>query len=58
MKKNGKWDGQGTKYYTNGTKYVGEWKDEKKHGKGTEYTADGQISREGVWADNKYVEKG
>ena len=45
-------------YYTNGTKYVGEWINDKYHGKGTEYSADGQIFREGVWAKHKFVGSG
>ena len=28
-------------YFVSGNKYVGEWKDDKKNGKGTMYFADG-----------------
>ncbi|MDO4948844.1 MAG: caspase family protein [Bacteroidales bacterium] len=42
---NGVREGQGTKYFTNGDKYVGEYKDDKRNGQGT-YT----------WSSgNKYV---
>ena len=50
--------GQGTCWWANGSKYVGEWKNSCRHGKGTEYAADGQISKEGVWENNVYVGKG
>ena len=56
--KNDQRNGQGTIYFVDESKYVGEWKDGKYHGKGIEYTADGHISKEGVWAKDKYVGKG
>ena len=56
--KGGLINGQGTFCWPDGKKYVGEWKQAKHHGKGIEYSADGHIFREGVWADDKYVGKG
>jgi hypothetical protein len=37
-----------------GNKYVGEWKDNKRHGHGTKTYANGRI-KEGVWENDKYV---
>ena len=42
--------GKGTKFYSNGVKYVGEWKDDKKHGQGTYVYSDGD-KYEGEWKD-------
>ena len=49
--------GQGTYCWSNGRKYVGEWEHDDKEGKGIQYTTDGQICREGVWENDKYVGK-
>jgi hypothetical protein len=42
----------GTFTYTNGSKYVGEWKDNDKHGQGTSTWADGN-KYVGEWKDDK-----
>ena len=42
--------------FANGGKYVGEYKDDKKHGQGTFTFADGRII-EGQWRNDKYVGK-
>ena len=39
--KNGKKDGHGVMYYTNGEKYEGNWKNDKKYGNGTHYYING-----------------
>ena len=49
--KEGKYNGQGTFYYTDGSVYVGEFKGGKRNGKGT--TTFGK----GKWAGDKYVGK-
>ena len=49
-------NGQGTSTCSNGVKYVGEWKDGKKHGKGTE-TID-EFKYEGEWKDGEENGKG
>jgi uncharacterized protein YgiM (DUF1202 family) len=36
-----------------GDKYVGEWKNGRRHGKGTLTYADGRV-KEGIWKDNKF----
>jgi hypothetical protein len=39
--------------YENGSKYEGEWKDNKRHGKGIFYDSDGSKHYEGYWKSNK-----
>ena len=65
-------NGQGTYVFTNGMKYVGEWKDGDRHGQGTEYyvlmpaIGDGvselaaHVGKNyvGEWKDNKYHGQG
>ena len=41
--------------YPDGTKYVGEWKDAKRHGKGTFTYPDGSKD-EGIWENGELVE--
>ncbi len=45
-------NGYGTYSYSNGDKYVGEWKDRKHHGQGT-YTLPDGTKYEGQWKDDK-----
>ena len=45
-------NGQGTYTYADGSKYVGEWKDGKRHGQGTYTWADGN-KNVGEWKDDK-----
>ncbi|CAF3897884.1 unnamed protein product [Adineta steineri] len=40
---NGRRHGQGTFYYSSGTKYIGEWKSDQKHGKGKVILRNGTI---------------
>ena len=52
--------GQGEINYTDGTKYVGQWEGSdftdlyKKHGLGTQYSADGQVVIQGKWYEGEY----
>jgi hypothetical protein len=39
--RNGKLNGKGTYFYSNGDKYEGFWEDDLEHGKGTHYYANG-----------------
>ena len=52
-------NGQGTFTWTSGEfagdKYIGEWKDDKKNGKGTYTQADGTVGK-GIWEDGELVE--
>jgi hypothetical protein len=47
----------GTHTYTNGDKYVGEWRDGKRHGQGTLTLANGD-KYVGEWRDNKWHGQG
>jgi antitoxin component YwqK of YwqJK toxin-antitoxin module len=40
-------------YNLYGSKYVGEWKDDKRHGCGIEYFPDGKKNYYGEWKDDK-----
>jgi len=40
---------------TNGNKYVGEWKGNKRDGRGIEYRADGSVALSGDWYEGKLV---
>ena len=44
--------------YENGHYYIGDIKEGKKHGKGTEYRGGEEIVYEGEWIDDKYEGKG
>ncbi|MEC7489091.1 MAG: trypsin-like peptidase domain-containing protein [Pseudomonadota bacterium] len=44
----------GTYTWADGSKYVGGFRDDKQHGQGIEYHADGTVDREGVWKDGKF----
>ncbi|RTG88878.1 uncharacterized protein DC041_0011728 [Schistosoma bovis] len=48
---NGKRNGLGTFHYPNGSKYVGYWKDDLKHGKGTLILKDGRIFERTFYED-------
>ncbi|KAH9592382.1 Alsin [Schistosoma haematobium] len=48
---NGKRNGLGTFHYPNGSKYVGYWKDDLKHGKGTLILKDGRIFERTFYKD-------
>ena len=52
---NGKLNGKGTMKFPNGEKYVGEFKDDKYHGVGTLFNANGSIIQQGIWADDKFI---
>ena len=48
-------NGYGTATYANGDKYVGEYKDDKRHGQGTFTFADGTVEK-GIWENGELVE--
>ena len=50
---NGDKNGQGTYTYANGNKYIGEWKDDKFHGKGIYTTKNNQYK--GKFKDGDFV---
>ena len=55
MQENGEYNGQGTYTWSNGDKYVGEWKDGKENGQGTitKTYRDGKFIYVGEWKDAK-----
>ena len=48
-------NGYGTYTWENGSKYVGEYKDGKKHGQGTYTFASGTVKK-GIWKNHKLIE--
>ena len=51
MQETQRWDNCfGTYTFPKGGKYAGEFKDGKFHGQGTQYTPDGRVKEEGMWA--------
>ncbi len=50
-------NGKGSATYSDGNKYVGEWKDGKRNGKG-KYTFANGNNYDGEWKNNKYHGKG
>ena len=48
MKKNN-FEGYGTLFYSDGSKYVGYWKDSLKHGKGIDYNSSGRVEFNGMF---------
>jgi TonB family protein len=45
----------GTYIFPSGEKYIGEFKNNLRHGQGTFYTSNGMVVSEGVWAEGKLV---
>jgi antitoxin component YwqK of YwqJK toxin-antitoxin module len=41
--------------YSNGKKYIGNWKDGKQHGNGAEVYPDGKVVK-GIWKDGELFE--
>ena len=39
----------------NGEKYVGQWKEDQRSGKGAFYTKDGKLMTSGIWEDDKMI---
>jgi len=40
--------------FPDGGKYVGQWKEGKRHGQGTMTDADGTV-RKGIWKDDEFI---
>ena len=49
--------GRGKLTLTNGEKYVGEWKNDKKDGQGVYYNVDSSILKRGFWRDDIFLKK-
>ena len=45
----------GTYTFPSGEKYVGEFVNNLRHGKGTFYTSSGLVVSEGIWADGRFI---
>ena len=52
----GERDGKGTYTYTDGARYVGDWKAGKQHGEGTLYNPDGSVKIKGRWENGNFIE--
>ena len=52
---NNDYNGQGAFYWKEGRKYVGQFRELCRYGKGIQYTNDGTIEREGDWIDENPV---
>ena len=46
----------GTFTYWNGIKYVGEWRDDRFHGQGIFYRADGSMDHSGQWVNGGFTQ--
>jgi hypothetical protein len=49
--------GEGTVTGADGSKYVGQWKDDAMHGFGTSFFADGTIDYQGEWENDHPVDR-
>ena len=49
-------NGYGTYTWRDGAKYVGEYRDGKRHGQGTKTWPDGTVKR-GIWENGKLVQR-
>jgi hypothetical protein len=47
-------NGFGTMFYANGAKFVGNWVDNKKQGKGSFYNKYANFVKSGVWNKDKF----
>ncbi len=52
---NDKMSGFGVKRSTRHEKYVGEWKDNRRDGNGTEYDEMNRLLRSGIWKEGRYI---
>jgi hypothetical protein len=53
--KNDKFEGQGTLNSVDGSSYIGNFLNGERSGQGIQYSANGQIIRSGIWADDKFI---
>ena len=53
--KNGPVNGQGTQTWSNGSKIVGEFKNGKLNGYAIQYNNKGNILKQGIWKDDKFL---
>ena len=49
----GKIDGEGTKFFSNGNRYIGQWKNDVMHGHGVWFNIKDQTKRQGQWNNGK-----
>lgn len=47
-------NGKGKFFYKEGSHYNGEWKDNKMHGKGLLYYANGKVAYDGEWHNDEF----
>lgn len=55
---NGMRSGRGKFYYLDGGVYDGEWKENRMHGRGVLYYANGEPAYDGEWQNDKFQGQG
>ena len=53
LDENGIANGRGTMIYSGGAKYIGEYKNDKRHGQGIQYFVNGSVYYRGEWRNGK-----
>lgn len=53
--KSGMWNGHGTLFYPNDTKYIGNFLDGKRSGQGVLYDLNDRVLQSGLWESNRFV---
>ena len=52
---NDKYEGNGKYIWENDVYYLGEWKNDLRHGKGIMYYSNGKIKQKGYWINNEFT---
>ena len=53
--KQGKIEGKGKKDFSNGNRFIGDWKNDVMHGSGVWYNIKDQTKRQGEWQNGKRI---
>ena len=52
---NDRMNGYGKYIYDDDSYYIGQWKNDLKHGKGTMHDSNGNIQKKGKWVDDLFL---